>query len=333
LIGWSTLSLAWGANPGGARAYRYLLGSICTLVFLIAALVLLRANRRMARTVGSVMITCGTANAVIAIVVFVGTGMTQPRMAGWAVSNHPILGAAIIGNCALFALARGLAENRHRLALYLAAALLFAFIVLTGSRGPLGAVLAASLVLFVGRSWPWYLAALLVVVLATLLLYLSAPATLDHLAGDLLARGTSHRLEIWRYTLARISERPWFGWGQAAYLDMPEFTFPHSLYLSVLFYSGGVGFGLLLALILSISIGLLRRPDVADRRLLLALWVNALLAGITDLGQVANGPGPLWYILWLPIVLNIDALGRPGPMAPMPHRADPVREARQIGAA
>jgi O-antigen ligase len=283
-------------------------------------------------------------NAVISIVVFVGAGMTQPRMVGWAESGHPILGAAVIGNCALFALARGLAETRYRVVLYFATALLLAFIVLTGSRGPLGAVLAAGLVLFAGRSWRWLLVALLSAGLAILLLHLAAPAALDHLANDLLARGTSHRLDIWHYTLARIAERPWFGWGQAAYLDMPEFTFPHSLYLSVLFYSGGVGFGLLLALIVGISVGLFRKPDVADRRLLLALWVNALLAGITDLGQVANGPGPLWYIFWLPIVLNIDVLGRSNPSAPpvaplvvspaapAPHTAGPVREARQSGA-
>ncbi|MGH7088252.1 MAG: hypothetical protein ACREFQ_05075, partial [Stellaceae bacterium] len=65
---------------------------------------------------------------------------------------------------------------------------------------------------------------------------------------------------------------------------------------------------LFLALVLVLLFGLLRTPDVPDRIVLAALWVNGLVAGLTDLGQITRGPGPNWYILWLPIALTIAAL-------------------------
>jgi O-antigen ligase len=311
LIVWSSMTLLWGQNPGGNRIWHFLLGSACTLVFLIAALIVLGEDQRSTRALGSIMICCGAVNAAISIALFVGPDMLDRRLQGWGETRQAILGASIIGNCLVFTLSRLLSERRQRWLLIVVAVLLFGFIVLTGSRGPLIAVVAASVVLVVGRPWRWLLRAALLLGLVAAAIYLLAPGTTHHLASDLGQRGMSYRPEIWRYTLARIAERPWFGWGLAAYLGLEKFPFPHSLYLSSLFYSGIIGFALLMTLIGAITVGLLRKPDVAERRLLLALWVNALLSGLTDLGQVSNGPGPLWYIFWLPAVLGMSALAVP----------------------
>jgi hypothetical protein len=40
---------------------------------------------------------------------------------------------------------------------------------------------------------------------------------------------------------------------------------------------------------------------------LAALLIDALLAGLTDLGQITKGPGPMWIILWLPVMLAMTA--------------------------
>jgi O-antigen ligase len=47
-------------------------------------------------------------------------------------------------------------------------------------------------------------------------------------------------MDIWAYTLSRVAEKPWFGHGLVAYLGMEQgnFTFPHNIFLSTLFYSG-----------------------------------------------------------------------------------------------
>jgi TM2 domain-containing membrane protein YozV len=39
----------------------------------------------------------------------------------------------------------------------------------------------------------------------------------------------------------------------------------------------------------------------------MALWLNLLVAGLTDMGQITKGPGPLWLIVWLPIGLIAGA--------------------------
>jgi O-antigen ligase len=304
------MTLLWGEDPGGHRVWHYALGSLCTLVFLIAVLIVLAEDPRNIRTIGTIMIAFGAVNAVIAIALFVGPHMLHRRLQGWGETRQAILGASIIGNCLVFTLHRLLSEQRQRWKLGVVAALLLGFIVLSGSRGPLVAVFGASLVLGVWQPWRWQLRAAVVLVLVAAALWFLVPGISHTLVSDLGERGMSYRPEIWRFTLARVAERPWFGWGLAANLGLAQFPFPHSLYLSALFYSGIVGFALLMVLIAAITVGLLRKPDVADRRLLQALWVNALLSGVTDLGQVANGPGALWYIFWLPALLSINALGR-----------------------
>ncbi len=37
----------------------------------------------------------------------------------------------------------------------------------------------------------------------------------------------------------------------------------------------------------------------------LALLANLVLTGLSDLSQVTKGPSPMWYIVWLPIVLAL----------------------------
>jgi hypothetical protein len=92
-------------------------------------------------------------------------------------------------------------------------------------------------------------------------------------------------------------------------------TFPHDLYLSLLFYSGVVGFGLFVAMAGVLTWRL--RPAWwaggwrnAEWAWLSALWVNVLVAGLTDLGQITKGPGPLWFIVWVPVGLLLGARGR-----------------------
>jgi hypothetical protein len=81
-------------------------------------------------------------------------------------------------------------------------------------------------------------------------------------------------------------------------------TFPHDLYLSLLYYSGAIGLLLFLALAAVLAARLLRAWD-ADAPWLAALGIAVLLGGLTDLGQVTKGPGPMWLILWIPVGLMI----------------------------
>ena len=103
---------------------------------------------------------------------------------------------------------------------YLAPALAMAsFILMTESRGPIAAVALAGLFLCAAGPWRWRA---LGVVAATAALWGLLPASIrHHQAAIMVARGESHRLEIWRRTLQRVADHPWFGNGLAANLDLP----------------------------------------------------------------------------------------------------------------
>ena len=127
----------------------------------------------------------------------------------------------------------------------------------------------------------------------------------------LSARGSSFRPAIWRASIARIAERPWAGHGMGAKLGFESFTFPHDLYLSLLFYSGIIGLLIFAAAAIRLIAGVWRTPG-PERILLIALWANMLVSGLTDYGQIIKGPSPLWYVIWLPIAYSAAYIMRSG---------------------
>ena len=196
-------------------------------------------------------------------------------------------------------------EGRQRRGAYiLATAIMAADILLTKSRGPILAAGLASLFLCVAAGW-WRVAA--AGLGAAALAWWLAPASL--LAGLVRAAEPS-RLLIWRDTLSEIAERPLFGHGLAANLRPApglDASFPHDFYLSLLFYGGVVGLLLFVALASVLGSRLWAARGTAEASWLAALGLNALVAGMTDFGQVTKGPGPLWFILWLPACLTLGA--------------------------
>ncbi len=314
LILWSGLTLIWG-HDDGHRSMHFAIDSVMTMVFLAAMLGGLNTAEQRTR-LATVLIWVGAGNAALSLVMGFAFPQHTDRLHGWGATSHPILGASVMSVCYLTALNRTLTQRRLWGA-HLAAAVVMAFFVLmTESRGPLIAVSSATLFLCVAGPWRWRALGTLAGAVAV---YRLLPQGLrDHQTALLVERGSSHRFEIWRHTLDEIFQRPITGHGLAANLDMPGgVTFPHDLYLSVLFYSGVVGFVLFVALAGWVTWQLWRTRVAADTAVpgknradwlwLVALWMNTLLCGLTDLGQITKGPGPLWFIFWLPVGLVLAA--------------------------
>jgi len=325
LILWSCLTLIWGVDDGG-RTGRFIRDGACTFGFVLVLMAVLgdAATRRRAAIV---LVIGGALDASWAILLgytlhdnlhILGATIYADygRLHGWGVTMHPILGADAMALPYLTALYLGLAETRGRARLpYLAAALLMAvFIVMTESRGPLLA--AGSATLFLCAWGPWRAGAFAGIAALGAGWWLTLPkAAAQHQAAAIVQRGTSHRLEIWRETLARIAERPIFGHGLAANLHLTlvgadetlHITFPHSMYLGLLFYGGAVGFVIFLALAGVVTLRLWRARAVPQWPWLAALWISTLLAALTDIGQVTKGPAPIWFIVWLPLGLILTA--------------------------
>ena len=200
----------------------------------------------------------------------------------------------------LTALHRATTHARSRGAYLLAAAIMAADIMLTKSRGPILAAGLASLFLCAAAGW-WR--TIMAAVLSAPLAWWLAPVAVR---AGLLRPGEPSRLLIWRDALGEIAERPLFGHGLAANLPPApglDASFPHDLYLSLLFYSGAVGLLLFVALVAALARRLLAARGTHEATWLSALAINALVAGLTDFGQITKGPGPLWFILWLPLAL------------------------------
>ena len=302
LIMWLGVATLWDRSGSGHALWLFNAG--CTLAFVLAC------GEPRPRDLASVVIAGGVVNAGIAVARHLAAGGMEPRMPGWAETRQPILGAAIIGVMVLLAVARVL-EGRRGGAYGAAAALGLGFIGLTGSRGPMLAT-GLALGVLVGLTRPgrlFWLAG------AAMLGGLVVPAAWWQ---TLMARGGSHRGEIWRQTLDVMAQAPWwarwFGLGPGATIGRPGEDFPHNLLLSTAFYGGLVGLGLLFALLALAARAAWRGPD---RPLRLALLVQVVGVGMTDLSNLAKGPSPMWYVVWVPLILCLGArrglLGAPPP--------------------
>jgi len=311
LIIWSGLTLIWGEGDAH-RVFAFGLGAICTLAY-VAALQATLGDPAMRRRVGTLLIWAGTGNAAWSIGRGVVLHTIAPQLLGWGVTHHPILGASVMAVCLLTAMIRALAESNLRWAHAAACAVMAAFILLTEARGPLLAACVGAAI--IGAGGPWRGRALLGLMVISALLRAEPEAWRQHQIHVLMDRGTHLRLQAWSRTVHMIEQRPLFGHGLAANLDLPGITFPHDIYLGVLFYSGAVGLALFVALAVLVALRLIRMPPGPERLWLVALCANAAVAGLTDLGQITKGPDALWFILWLPVGL---ILAYPTRISPAP---------------
>ncbi len=304
LVVWSGLTLLWGEG-GLHRAGQFAADAVATLG-LVLAMALTLGNPTAREKLARILVVLGGANAFIAIAWSLATHSADTRLHGWGNTMHAILGAMVMATAYLTALARGL-SGRHARWPNLAAALVMGiFILMTESRGPILGAGVATMFLCAAGAWRWRALAALAGLAAA---WYALPHTVrEHGTQALVRRGTSHRLEIWTRTLTLVRDHPLIGHGLGAqmHLQMGDVlaTFPHDLYLSLLYYSGAIGLLLFLALAAVLAARLLRAWD-ADAPWLAALGIAVLLGGLTDLGQVTKGPGPMWLILWIPVGLMI----------------------------
>ncbi len=299
LIAWSALTLVWGEG-GTVRAWHFLLGALCTAAFLLKAVQTL--GKKGARLwVPRLLAGLGTFNAGLSLALSAAALTRGERILGWGMTRQPILGASVMAVCCLSALYLARQASRGAWACWAGAAVMTAFIVAMDSRGALlGFVFGGAILLL---SWRHGQRVAAGAVLTCLALAVS-PSIRGAAARLFLARGDSQRFGIWRAALHAIGQRPVFGHGLGANLAVAPTGFPHSLYLSLLFYSGAVGLVLFLAMVVALVRSLWCAG--AERVWLAALGVNALLAGLTDFGQITKGPGPLWLIIWLPVALILS---------------------------
>lgn len=313
LIAWFTIGLAWDQSEKlSVHLYSlWILYGVTTCIFFLACRSLPESGPWGRGTLITVLITAGFLNAVWSLARNQTIGDAGHRLVGWAETRQAILGASIIGIGVLLALGRGLRSDGIVRLGYLVVVLVgVVFIIRTGSRGPLIAIVTTALSLL-AVSRPQHLKTIGgAALMAAALVWVFAPDTITRIWLSLSERGWSSRLDIWELSLNEIGNRPLFGHGPVARLSRATDNFPHNLFLSTLFYSGIVGFVLLILALAMSWFAIRREPDVDLRWTLRAVWLHTVLSGITDLAQITKGPGPMWYIVWIPLALCMGPLSR-----------------------
>lgn len=308
-IAWFGLSLTWGIDQPPGKASRYLVSVVVNSTFVLCAYAFFAgAQVRWLTLLQRLLPLAAAANAVIAFAVSFSAGsggeLLSQRLSGWAETRHPILGADVMCIALMFALHRITHETAApwRMAAVAAMALGVSFVLATGSRGPLLALVAGT-ACFIALSCPRRFPVVAIGAVAALAAaYALVPGAAEFQHANL--ERNSYRLEIWREVIDLAQQRPLLGYGAANshWFVRPDITFPHSLYMSALYYAGIVGLGLVIGLF---GIAAVRawRDGGDNRPLLLALLAVTVVAGLTDVGQFVKSPSELWYILWLPLTL------------------------------
>ena len=201
LVVWAALSVSWTAAEEPAREAKRL---IYVVFFLLGLVCLGQAPSR----VVSVLSWAGFGLALAALIRHYGLESKPSawRAQGFGLLDHPIIGGYVFGMALVWWLC--LPPRRTLLRWVWAAGLLtlFAFIVMTQSRGVWVALLASVLLM---PAWRAGRAGLIVAVLVLFV------AVLGYwLFGSyVVSRGTSYRPEIFAASLAMIADRPWLGLG------------------------------------------------------------------------------------------------------------------------
>jgi O-antigen ligase len=324
LIAWSGVTLFWSEDPGHRR-FGFAVATLCTAAFVFAlraAFSELAWRRRWA----GVLVWAGAGNALWSLLSGLPSLLAGARILGWGITRQPILGGAVMSAAYLTALSCAIAAEgrpRRRVFHFAAALLMAAFILAMQSRGAWLAAAGGTILLL--AAGPWRRPAALALCAAIAAWFFVVPTALRrHVSRLVLERGASHRFEIWGITWRLIRQKPIFGHGLAANVPPWPTGFPHSLVLSLLVDSGGIGLLLFAALAGLAAIRLAKARNAVDRAWVAALCLSGLLAGLTDLGQITKGPGPIWFIIWAPLLLALTppAAGAalPAPATPRPPR-------------
>ena len=310
---WSSLAILWDHNisgQGNGHGY-WALNAACTFAFLLCfkmAETDAPGSRERAITV---MISAGAVNALMSLGMFLLSGDLDSRMKGWGAAQNPVLGAAIMDICLLLALERVVQRGRARRYYLVAMVPMLLYLLFSYSRMPLLA-LGCALSIIAFSNWAVFrrvAVAGLCVLLAAGVVWLLKPGLAEMFVQNLLARGTDCHLTIWGTAWQLIVSNPIVGYGPSARLPIlphgfcPAYPSPHNLYLSLLLYSGVIGFLLFWVCELQLFWHLRRNARGFSARLWLAVMVIPLVGGLSDLTQVIKGPSPLWYIIWVPMLL------------------------------
>ncbi|MBW1957544.1 MAG: O-antigen ligase family protein, partial [Deltaproteobacteria bacterium] len=157
--------------------------------------------------------------------------------------RNSVVGANVCGMVTLVCFFHVIKSKESYVWIYTVLSVVILFsVVLTQSRGPLGALLITFLIGAVLTRNKKILCTILCVILIGGVMFF----TIDEIREMITRRGFSYRLEIWQQILLRIKEALFFGEGISTenifiMADGSKWNHPHNVYLATALYGGLIG--------------------------------------------------------------------------------------------
>jgi O-antigen ligase len=176
-----------------------------------------------------------------------------------------------------------------------------AFVIMTGSRGSILALIAVAIaVSMVGGGRLYRTLAIMVLVSAVAL------AALD---PSLLQRGDSERMALIHGALDLIAQRPWLGIGLSTDYEVSAggvaFGHCHNFVLDTVVQFGVVLTGLWLILWFWLGVHAWRHRAETLGMAILMVWVFATVAEQFDVFTLFGRARAMWMVVWIPFVLAL----------------------------
>jgi len=307
---------------------------IQTLIFLTGLTFGLSANtEQRVRFAKAIILSC-IVGAITNIIVFYSSNPLSARLDGMFLLQIATIGPTVLMGAALSAITIMEVDHARARVGWTTATLLmlFVFVLLTQSRGPLISLAVFSLLcLSVHLGMKKTLAICSLVVVATVFfIFINTDlrqSWCDHFYGSPM--GSRHI--IWQESLKGFFNKPILGHGVATIFDQTRtgttlsdlvrehIPHPHGLPFYVLFSMGLVGAILQIGYFLTILFSAIKLKG-DSKKITLAALVCVVLMTSTDMHAIAKSVGYIWWLYWMPMLT----------LACPPHRSSYLEDARKV---
>lgn len=224
------------------------------------------------------------------------------RFIGPGALKNPLLSSHIFGffTALFFTLSINIENNKTKSICFIIALILLSTVIATGSRTPLLALAATAawiIILFKNRT-SIYVTLFSTITLALILLFYPEA---------ILNRGLSYRPELWSSAIDKILLKPFIGYGFESSLEFhveslnKYFKEPHNIHLSILYFTGLIGFTLWFAMhTYALWTCWKNRKDTLFI-IASTLLIYGIIAGMTEGGGLLPRPKEHWFLTWIPL--------------------------------
>lgn len=303
---WSSLSVFWSDTQ--EELTTPIIRSIYIFSLFISFSIISRTNEKIILNIfiaSGVIVSLLSANELYNFII---TYQPDNRFIGTGALSNPLLSSHIFGlfSVLFFALTVTIESNKTKIIYLLLALIFLTAVISTGSRTPLLALIttAAWIALILKNKKSF-----IIITFSTLLLiliYIIYPEAIT-------SRGFSYRPELWSLAIDKIMLKPMLGYGfdsstkfYVASLDT-AFSEPHNIHLSILYFTGAIGF-VLWCTMHAYALWICWR-NKTDTLFIIgsALLIYGIAAGMTEGGGLLPRPKEHWFITWIPLAF-ISAL-------------------------